>query len=152
MTETANGSPSSFHRNGSDLAKSKVIKFTPNRTTENIKKPHLLLTNPNSKKSKREPTKGPPKNSRFFKVYSLDGSKTSKPSSIHHYNPYRYPQNRSKLNPHPDFIRNKKDDPITGPIKVPDVSSTETVQALANEVIDSVSKYENKIPEIETLH
>lgn len=148
MTETANGSPSSFHRNGSDLAKSKVIKFTPNRTTENIKKPHLLLTNPNSKKSKREPTKGPPKNSRFFKVYSLDGSKTSKPSSIHHYNPYRYPQNRSKLNPHPDFIRNKKDDPITGPIKVPDVSSTETVQALANEVIDSVSKYENKIPEL----
>ena len=147
-TEPASGSPSSFQKNGNDLAKSKVIKFTPNRTTENIKKPHLLLTNPNSKKSKREPTKGPPKNSRFFKVYTLDGSKASKPSSIHHYNPYRYPQNRSKLNPHPDFIRNKKDDPITGPLKVPDVPNADAVQALTKEVIDSVSKYENKIPEL----
>lgn len=146
-TETGAGSPNSF-KNGSDTAKSKVIKFTPNRTTENIKKPHLLLTNPNSKKSKRESTKGPPKNSRFFKVYTLEGAKTAKPSSIHHYNPYRYPQNRSKLNPHPDFIRNKKDDPVTGPLKSHDTTNPESVQAIAEEALDFVSTYENKIPEL----
>ena len=89
--------------------KSKTIKFTPNKTSENIRKPHLYITNPTNKKAKKDNTKGPPKNSRFFRVYNLDGqNKTSKSSSIHHYNPYRYPQNRSKLNPHPDFIKSKR--------------------------------------------
>lgn len=136
-------------------SKSKIIKFTPNRTSENIKKPHLYLTNPNSKKNRRESTKGPPKNSRFFKVYNVDGSKPSKPSSIHHYNPYRYPQNRSKLNPHPDFIKSKREDPtpaqiatIAGLSVSPD-QNNDLTSALPNELLDPIPKYTNlSIPEL----
>ncbi|KAG0689446.1 hypothetical protein C6P40_005055 [Pichia californica] len=130
-------------------SKSKVIKFAPNRTTDNIKKPHLLLTNPNSRKCKREPTKGPPKNSRFFKVYTLDGSsKISKPSSIHHYNPYRYPQNRSKLNPHPDFIKSKKDE-ILPDIPASDIPTTDNIsEETSNNINNSNSPYSHKIPEL----
>jgi histone demethylase JARID1 len=135
-----------------EISRSKVIKFTPNRTSENIKKPHLFLTNPNNKKTRKELTKGPPKNSRFFKVYNLDGSKTSKTSSIHHYNPYRYPQNRSKLNPNPDFIKSKRDK-RSGRRETANFAkngnSLNTEGTLSKEILDSIPKYVNdELPEL----
>ena len=102
--------------------RSKFIRFALNKTTDHIKKPAVYNNSMNStplptpppiaapKKAKKDALKNNvPKNSRFFKVYNLEGQKsTLKASSIHHYNPYRYPQNRSKLNPHPDFIKSAR--------------------------------------------
>lgn len=129
-------------------SRSKTIKFTPNRTSENIKKQHTYVTNPNSKKSKRESIKGPPKNSRFFKVYGLEGAKNIKASSLHHYNPYRYPQNRSKLNPFPDFIKNRKEESV-------DVSNERGINTSSqkNPAIPDLEHHrsdskKNKIPEL----
>lgn len=134
---------------------SKPIKFITNKTTDNVKKHQLFVSNSQNKKPKRDSTlKGPPKNSRFFKVYNLEGNngnfnllnKAVKPSSIHHYNPYRYPQNRSKLNPHPDFIKNKKEF----------LNLEHTVLGLMSDESFDLKKYEDSLlpvikPKIEEL-
>ncbi|TID29724.1 hypothetical protein CANINC_001642 [Pichia inconspicua] len=85
--------------------KANSIKFTPNISTFNIKQPKRSSV---AKKGRKD-LKGPVKHSRFFKVVGSEiNNKNLKPSSVHHYNPYRYPQNRSKQNSFPDFIKTRK--------------------------------------------
>lgn len=133
-----------------DVQKSKAIKFTPNKTTQNIKNPQLLSTNTNLKKGpdakrRRKEAKLQVKHSRFFKVVGNETTKHQRPTSFHHYNPYRYPQNRSKLNTFPDFIRTRNDATNGSDLSGPDIAAP--TNSMFHEPLESISNDQTyKIP------